>query len=112
MLTLVGSCWIREPAIGATGKWLRAGAIDPVADQMCDEFPAFSWLVKAEAFTRFGYEPDKEFSSEPREEYGFVGMGCFAVPIEEAGKDVVCEAVPPRKSTSQSGWCPVQTRTW
>ena len=48
-------------------------AIHPIADQMCDEFPAFSWLLRALAYKRFGYDPDTVFSSKPHDKYGFVG---------------------------------------
>lgn len=45
-------------------------AIHPIADQMCDEYPFFSWLLRAEAYLRFGYDPDGVFS-HGQDEYGF-----------------------------------------
>jgi len=54
-------------------------AIHPIADALCDEFPFFSWLLRAEAFRRFGYDPDGVFSSECGE-LGFAsGHGCEVV---------------------------------
>jgi hypothetical protein len=47
-------------------------AVHPVADALCDESPAFTWLLRAEAFVRFGYDPDGVFSPA-RDEYGFAG---------------------------------------
>jgi hypothetical protein len=57
-------------------------AIHPIADQMCDEFPAFSWLLRGEAFLRFGYDPDIVFSKRKHDECGFIGKGCRVIPIE------------------------------
>lgn len=57
-------------------------AAHPIADQMCDEFPAFSWLLRAEAFLRFNYDPDGVFSAETHDEFGFVGNGCKVIPVE------------------------------
>lgn len=36
-------------------------AIHPVADAMADEFPCFSWYLRAKAFQLFGYDPDHVF---------------------------------------------------
>jgi hypothetical protein len=44
----------------------------PIADAMCDEFPFFAWLLRAESFRRFGYDPDGVFS-ESQDELGFAG---------------------------------------
>jgi hypothetical protein len=57
-------------------------AIHPIADQMCDEFPAFAWLLRALAFKTFGYDPDQVFSNDPHDHYGFVGKTCFVIPQE------------------------------
>ena len=38
-------------------------ATHPVADALCDEYPFFAWLLRYEAFRRFGYDPDGVFSS-------------------------------------------------
>lgn len=45
-------------------------AAHPVADALVDEFPFFAWLLRANSFARFGYDPDKVFS-ENVDEYGF-----------------------------------------
>ena len=55
-------------------------AVHPIADQMCDEYPCFSWLLRSKAFQRFGYDPDGVFSVAVHDRYGFVGSGCFVVP--------------------------------
>jgi hypothetical protein len=45
-------------------------ATHPVADALCDEYPFFAWLLRYEAFRRFGYDPDGVFS--PRQDaFGF-----------------------------------------
>ncbi|MES2528702.1 MAG: hypothetical protein V4598_16580 [Bdellovibrionota bacterium] len=36
-------------------------AIHPVADAMADEFPCFSWYLRAKAFQLFDYDPDHVF---------------------------------------------------
>jgi hypothetical protein len=41
-------------------------ATHPVADALCDEYPFFTWLLRYEAFRRFGYDPDGVFS--PRQD--------------------------------------------
>jgi hypothetical protein len=46
-------------------------AAHPIADAMVDEFPFFTWLLRAEAFRRFGYDPDGVFSPQ-QDDYGFV----------------------------------------
>jgi hypothetical protein len=38
-------------------------AVHPVADALCDEFACFTWYLRAKAFQRFGYDPDKIFAS-------------------------------------------------
>jgi hypothetical protein len=45
-------------------------AAHPIADAMVDEFPAFTWLLRADAFHRFGYDPDRVFT-EKHDELGF-----------------------------------------
>ena len=57
-------------------------AIHPIADQMCDEFPAFAWLLRALAFTKFCYDPDGVFSNGSPDQYGFVGKPCILIPQE------------------------------
>jgi hypothetical protein len=51
-------------------------AVHPIADQACDEYPAFAWLLRATAFQKFGYDPDEAFSSNAHDQYGFVGKTC------------------------------------
>jgi hypothetical protein len=46
-------------------------AIHPLADALADEFPSFSWLLRAHAFNKFGYDPDEVFSSPGVNKYGF-----------------------------------------
>jgi len=46
-------------------------AVHPIADGMCDEFPFFTWYLRAEAFRRFGYDPDCVFGSS-HDNYGFI----------------------------------------
>ena len=58
-------------------------AAHPVADALVDEFPFFTWLLRADAYLRFGYDPDGVFSAV-RDEYGFAsGRQCRVV--EAAG---------------------------
>jgi hypothetical protein len=47
-------------------------AVHPIADGMCDEYPFFAWLLRAEAFRRFGYDPDGVFANSTLDEFGFV----------------------------------------
>jgi hypothetical protein len=61
-------------------------ATHPVADALCDEYPFFAWLLRYEAFRRFGYDPDSVFS--PRQDaLGFADgreceiMFCDAVSL-------------------------------
>jgi hypothetical protein len=56
-------------------------AIHPIADQICDEYPFFAWLLRAISYERFGYDPDNVFSTGPFDDYGFVGKTCFVVPM-------------------------------
>lgn len=47
-------------------------AVHPIADGMCDEYPFFAWLLRAEAFRRFGYDPDGVFADVAVDQFGFV----------------------------------------
>jgi len=50
-------------------------AVHPIADALVDEFPPFTWLLRAHAFRRFRYDPDGVFGS--RDELGFAsGARC------------------------------------
>ena len=54
-------------------------AIHPIADAVVDEFPFATWLLRAHAFNRFGYDPDGVFSPV-RDEFGFVpGRECRVI---------------------------------
>lgn len=46
-------------------------AIHPIADQMCDEYPFFSWYLRAKAFQMFKYDPDGVFSEGKIDINGF-----------------------------------------
>ncbi|MCC6126164.1 MAG: hypothetical protein IT426_14475 [Pirellulales bacterium] len=37
-------------------------AVHPVADALADEVPYFAWLLRFEAFQRYGFDPDGVFS--------------------------------------------------
>lgn len=45
-------------------------AVHPIADALVDEFPFFAWLLRAQAYLQFGYDPDGVFSTK-RDDYGF-----------------------------------------
>jgi hypothetical protein len=45
-------------------------AVHPIADAICDEFPCFAWLLRAEVFRRFRYDPDHVFASR-HDKFGF-----------------------------------------
>ncbi len=52
-------------------------ATHPIADQLCDEFPFFSWLLRAYAYKKFAYDPDHVFARCGHDDYGFVApSGC------------------------------------
>jgi len=40
-------------------------AIHPIADALADEVPFFAWLLRCEAFERFGFDPDRVFQRSP-----------------------------------------------
>ena len=46
-------------------------AVHPLSDSLCDEFPAFSWFLRALAFQKFGYDPDQVFASNDIDGFGF-----------------------------------------
>jgi len=77
----------RDKSLHATKEGLHftqsAGlvAVHPVADAMVDEYPCFTWLLRALAFRRFGYDPDKVFANT-HNELGFV-TGFVCQVIEE-----------------------------
>ena len=45
-------------------------AIHPIAEALKDEYLYFAWLLRHEAFLRFGYDPDAVLS-ERADGYGF-----------------------------------------
>lgn len=57
-------------------------ATHPIADALSDEFPFFSWRLRAEAFNRFGYDPDQVFS-EDHDSLGFGGGSTSTVIYED-----------------------------
>jgi hypothetical protein len=38
-------------------------ALHPILDSICDEIPAFSWVMRFRSWKKFGYDPDKVFSN-------------------------------------------------
>ncbi|HEY6348838.1 MAG TPA: hypothetical protein VI636_05450 [Candidatus Angelobacter sp.] len=56
----------------------------PIADALCDEYPFFTWLLRALSYQKFSYDPDGVFSNE-RDEFGFeIRQPCnvfFKLPI-------------------------------
>ena len=51
-------------------------AAHPVADALCDEFPFLAWYFRAQAYLRFGYDPDGVFANT-RDDLGFAeGRAC------------------------------------
>jgi hypothetical protein len=59
-------------------------AAHPVADALVDEFPFFAWLLRAEAYRRFGYDPDSALSAG-HDKYGFVeGRPCQVIDAGRA----------------------------
>jgi hypothetical protein len=57
-------------------------AVHPVADALVDEFPFFAWLLRAEAFRRFGYDPDQVFGVN-HDAFGFVpGNHCRVIEAD------------------------------
>jgi len=54
-------------------------ATHPIADQLCDEFPFFAWVLRAKAYELFRYDPNGVFSAE-RDNFGFLqGHTCEVV---------------------------------
>jgi len=39
-------------------------AIHPIADALADEVPYFAWLLRREAYDRFGFDPDRVFRAK------------------------------------------------
>jgi hypothetical protein len=64
-------------------------AVHPVADSLADECPFFTWLLRAKTFMRFGYDPDRVFSTEV-DGWGFAaGHTCRVIdtPLLESVRD-------------------------
>lgn len=54
-------------------------AAHPVADALVDEFPFFAWLLRADAYRRFGYDPDHVFAAD-HDKFGFAsGRNCRVI---------------------------------
>jgi hypothetical protein len=61
-------------------------AVHPIADAVCDECPALTWLLRAQAFLRFGYDPDGVFTAE-QDSFGFAnGRTCDVLFGSAGGK--------------------------
>lgn len=60
-------------------------AIHPIADALADEFAVFAWRLRAEAFLRFGYDPEGAFSVS-RDAFGFAGREPVKVWATATGK--------------------------
>jgi hypothetical protein len=60
-------------------------AAHPVADALVDEFPFFAWFLRAKAYLRCGYDPDRVFSPDvTHDEYGFLpGKTCRIIQGDE-----------------------------
>lgn len=58
-------------------------AVHPIADALADEVAAFAWLLRAESFLRFGYDPDGVFSPA-QDGFGFHNSGCKKVWYEDS----------------------------
>jgi hypothetical protein len=54
---------------------------------MSDEYPFFAWSLRAEAFNRFGYDPDGVFAGSPVDDLGFVAGRAPQIIYSEAGAD-------------------------
>lgn len=62
-------------------------AAHPIADAICDEFPSFAWRLRAEAFLRFGYDPDGVFA-EAHGDFGFQpGALCEVLYMDRPQQD-------------------------
>jgi hypothetical protein len=59
-------------------------AVHSIAHALANEFAVFAWRLRAEAFLRFGYDPEGVFS-EAQDEFGFVGRGPVKVWVTCAG---------------------------
>jgi hypothetical protein len=55
--------------------------VHPIADSLADEYPLFTWLLRAKAFIKFGYDPDRVFSRDV-DSYGFAaGRSCRVIDV-------------------------------
>ena len=41
-------------------------SVHPIADALADEVPYFAWMLRWEAYKKFGFDPDGVFSAEPQ----------------------------------------------
>lgn len=58
-------------------------AREPIADALCDEFPFFAWLLRAESFRRFGDDPDGVFFAT-QDTHGFTEDHHCDILVEES----------------------------
>lgn len=56
-------------------------AVHPIADAIFEEFDIFAWYVRAQAYLKFGYDPDKVFNASSND-YGFENNSCFQILLE------------------------------
>lgn len=63
-------------------------AIHPIADQACDEYPFFAWLLRAHAFNKFRYDPDGVMTTEPLSELGFAANTVVETIFDESRNNV------------------------
>ena len=79
-------------------------AVHPIADAMCDEFPFFTWYLRAESFRRFGYDPDFAFDGG-HDSLGFAAdYTCSTIyqepPVIDGAANLA--ATPPKQNVAQA----------
>lgn len=86
-------------------------AAHPLADALADEFPAFSWLLRARAFQMFGYDPDHVFTDGKIDEFGFApGRPTEIIFKGEMAKTQTPSTLPPPNPPAHSS-NPPNTKT-
>ncbi len=69
-ILILGTCFEGVCIVRAHTQSAGLAATRPVAEALKDEYVYFAWLLRYEAFLRFGYDPDAAFP-ERTGEYGF-----------------------------------------
>jgi hypothetical protein len=78
-------------------------AAHPLADALVDEFPAFSWLLRARAYQMFGYDPDHVFTDGEIDGFGFApGRSTEIVFKGEVANTQTTSALPPPNPPARS----------